>query len=96
MLINKTIFNPKRYSSGELKLVKSELDKYVKDGQVEILYENDLSFFELLIIIRYYKKQNVKIYLILSYLPYQRMEHSGRNELDTMHYVANILNDLNL
>lgn len=96
MLINKMVFNPKRYSSGELKLVKSELNKYIKDGKVEILYENDLSFFELLIILKYYKKQNTKIDLILSYLPYQRMEHSGRDELDTMHFVANIINDLKL
>ena len=96
MFINNQIFTPKRYSSGELKFVKSELNKYIVNNRVEILYENILSFFELLLVIKYYNSKNVKINLILSYLPYQRMDHKDRDELDTLTFVKQILKDLNL
>lgn len=96
MLINRQIFKPKRYSSGELKLIKSELDKYIIDQKVEILFENKLSIFELLLIIDYYKLQNVKIDLILSYLPYQRMDHKDGHLVHTLADIANIFNSLNL
>ena len=96
MLINKQIFKPKRYSSGELKLVKSDLDKYIIDQKVEILFENKLSIFELLLILDYYKSKDIKIDLILSYLPYQRMDHKDSHLVNTLSNVANIFNLLKL
>ena len=96
MLINGKVFSPRRYSSGELKLVKSDLNSYVKNNYVEILFENDFSVFELLLVIEYYKKLGVKTDLILSYLPYQRMDHTGRDELDTLNYVADLFNSQKL
>lgn len=96
MLINEREFTPKRFSSGELKLLKSQLDEFIKQNRVEILYENDFNIFELFLIIDYYKKKKVNIDLILSYLPYQRMEHKERDELDTVSYVANLFNSFNL
>jgi len=94
--INKIEFTPKRYSSGELKLVRTYLDGFVKNGKVEILFENDFSVFELLLILDYFKNQNVKTDLILSYLPYQRMDHTGRDELNTLQNVANLFNEQKL
>ncbi len=92
---NKKIFI-KRYSSGELKLLKSDLDKYIVDNAVEILFDNSHSFFELLLILDYYKNNKVKVNLILEYLPYQRMDHKGTNEVDTLSNVINILSSLNI
>lgn len=96
MLINRQIFKPKRYSSGELKLVKTDLDKYIIDQKVEILFENKLSIFELLLILDYYKSKDIKIDLILSYLPYQRMDHKDSHLVNTLSNVANIFNLLDL
>ena len=96
MYINGEKLKVRRYSSGEFKFIRSVLDKYVINNKVEILYENKFSFFELLLILNYYKKKNVLIDLILAYLPYQRMDHEGRDELDTVNYVADILNKLEL
>lgn len=129
MYINGKKLNLKRYSSGELKLSKSELNKHIKNNQIEILYDGNERFFELLLILDYYKNlklnpdykklsfnenSNVedRIYkdiynninnntllnidLILSYLPYQRMDHKGTDEVDTLTNVGNIINNLNL
>ena len=93
MFINKRKLKMKRYSSGELKLIHSELNSYIENNFVEILFlNNDYSFFELLIIIDYYISNKVIVNLILSYLPYQRMDHKGRDEVATLTNVANILN----
>lgn len=96
MYINDQKVSIRRYSSGELKFIKSDLDKCIMDNKVKIIYENELSFFELVLILKYYKNNNVMVDLILSYLPYQRMDHEGIDELDTVNYVFDILNDLNL
>lgn len=96
MYINGERLKVRRYSSGELKFVKSMLDKYIKDNKIVILYTCEFSLFELLLVINYYKAKNISIDLIMGYLPYQRMDHSGRDELDTVNYVADIFNGLNL
>lgn len=96
MLINKREYKPLRFSSGELRILKSVLNSYIENNRVEILFENDFTIFELLLIIKYYKKQKVDVDLILPYLPYQRMDHTDRDELDTLNYVESIFNDLNL
>jgi len=96
MYINGKSLKVRRYSSGELKLIKSHLDSYVIDGKVEILQDNKFSMFELLLVLNYYIKKNVVIDLILGYLPYQRMDHKGRDELDTLNYVIDIINNMKL
>lgn len=96
MFINNQKLKVRRYSSGELKLIRSDLDKLVVDNKVEILYVGSYTLFELLLVIKYYKKKNVVIDLILDYLPYQRMDHEDRDELDTVNYVAELFNDLKL
>ena len=96
MYINNQKFIPKRFSSGEMKLLSSTLDKYIINSKVEILYLNQESLFELQIIINYFQSKHVKVHLILSYLPYQRMDHKGRDELNTLKFVAQIFNSLNL
>jgi len=96
MYINGKLFHPKRYSSGEMKLIRSELDSYIVNNEITLLYLNEESIFELFILIDYYKKSCNKINLILSYLPYQRMDHANRDELNTVENVANIINGLNL
>ena len=96
MYINNQKFIPKRFSSGEMKLLSSTLDKYIINNKVEILYLNQESLFELQIIIKYFQSKQVKVNLILSYLPYQRMDHKDRDELNTLKFVAQIFNSLNL
>lgn len=96
MYINGERLKVRRYSSGELKLVKSKLNKYIVNNNVKILYLGEYSVFELLIILKYYKSLNVKVDLILGYLPYQRMDHRGKDELDTVNYVLDIFDELNL
>lgn len=96
MYINGQKLKLKRFSSGELKILKSELEKHIKNNRVQILYAGEENFLELLIILRYYIKISTKIDLVLSYLPYQRMDHKDRDELDTVNYVADILNELKL
>ena len=96
MYINGQKLKVRRYSSGELKLIRSNLDEYVVDGKVKILYVGSYSIFELLLVLQYYIDKNILVDLILAYLPYQRMDHKGRDELDTVNYVANVFNGLNL
>lgn len=97
MYINGKKFCSKRYSSGELKLLKNALDDFVQNGKVEILFVGkNYTIFELLIIIDYYINKNILVDLILAYLPYQRMDHKGTNEIDTLSNVANILNKFSL
>lgn len=96
MYINGYKLTVRRYSSGELKFVRSVLDGCVKDNKVCILYTCEYSLFELLLIINYYRGKNVLVDLIMGYLPYQRMDHEGRDELDTVNYVADVFNSLKL
>lgn len=92
MYINGQELKIRRYSSGELKLLRSELNKYITENKVEILHTNDLSMFELFLIIDYYNSNNILVDLILTYLPYQRMDHDGTNEVNTLINVARMLN----
>ena len=97
MFINNKKFMPQRYSSGELKLIKSHLLNYVNFNKVDILYNNDtLSLFELQLLINYYIDNNILVNLTISYLPYQRMNHSDLIGVETIKYVANIFNNLKL
>ena len=96
MYINNNRLKVRRYSSGELKFVRSDMDKLITDNRVEILYVGGYTIFELLLVLKYYKKKNVLIDLVLDYLPYQRMDHKDRDELDTVNYVADIFNELEL
>ena len=96
MLINQKKYKKKKYSSGELRFVRSELDSFIENGEVEIFLENDYPILELSIVLKYYKLKGVMVKLVLSYLPYQRMDHKGRDKLDTLTYVAYVINDLHL
>lgn len=96
MYINGRKLKVRRYSSGELKFIKSDLNSYIINNRVKILYLGEYSLFELMIVLKYYVSNGVLVDLILAYLPYQRMDHKGRDELDTVNYVADIFNNLNL
>ena len=96
MYINGRKLLVRRYSSGELKFIKSELDDYVVNNTANVLYVGDYDIFELLLVIKYYKKKNVCVNLVLDYLPYQRMDHEDRDELDTVNYVSAMFNELEL
>lgn len=96
MYINGHKLSARRFSSGEFKFLRSVLDSCVKNNKVKIIYENEYSFLELLMIVEYYKCKNILIDLILTYLPYQRMDHLDRDELDSVNYVLKILNKIGL
>lgn len=97
MYINSKKFNIKRYSSGEMKLLNEDLLKQINKNIVDIIYENDeIDFFELLILLNFYKSKNIKINLTLTYLPYQRMDKNNNYEIKTIKIIANILNNINL
>jgi len=97
MYINNKPFTARRFSSGELKLLHQDLQGYVKNNKVNIVYNNDeLSLFELMIIINYYTSKNIIVDLTLSYLPYQRMNHDNGYEVETLKHIANIFNNLKL
>ena len=70
MLINQKKYKKKKYSSGELRFVRSELDSFIENGEVEIFLENDYPILELSIILKYYKLKGVRVKLVFSYLPY--------------------------
>ena len=97
MYINNIKFSPQRFSSGELKLKNDYLDKFIIDNKINILYENDtISYLELFAIINYFTNKNVNVGLTLGYLPYQRMNHPEGIEVETVKYVAQTFNSLNL
>ena len=96
MLINNIDYEIPRFSSGEMKLRHKELQKLVKDNCVKILYNGQISFLELMLIIEYYKSQNTRVELTLSYLPYQRMDKNNEIEVTTIELVAHIINSLKL
>ena len=96
MIINNKKIQIKRYSSKEMKLENDYLNSFIINNKVDIIYNNEISIFELLLILDYYKSQNAKVSLTLSYLPYQRMDHPNTNNTETIKNVANIFNSLNL
>lgn len=96
VFINGNMLNIKRFSSGELKLIKDDLNKYIVNNKVELLFNCNISMFELQILVDYYISNNVKVDLILSYLPYQRMDHKDGFEVETIKSVANIINKMGL
>lgn len=93
MLINNISYSPKRYSSGEIKKFEDGLKPFLKYSNINILYNNDISLLELMLVTKYFKENKKNINLTLSYLPYQRMNHSGE---EAVKYVASIFNSLNL
>lgn len=97
MQINNKSITIKRYSSGEMKLMHADLLKYVSNGLANIVYYgNKISFFELLLIIQFFKESDVRVCLTLAYLPYQRMDHVSSTHVRTVAYVARLLNQLGL
>lgn len=96
MIINNKKMIIERYSSKEMKLKNDYLKSFIKNNKVDIIYNNEISIFELLIILNYYKSLDVEVNLTLSYLPYQRMDHPNTNNTETIKNVANIFNSLNL
>ena len=96
MIINNINIKVKRFSSKEMKLIINDYLKLVENNEVTILYKNEESIFELFLICKLYESFNVKVNLILTYLPYQRMDHNNGIEAPTLQYVASIFNSLNL
>lgn len=98
MLINGKTYTPKRYSSGEMKLLHSDMKQYINESNiVDIIYYNEkVSLFELILIIRYYNSINCKVDLTLAYFPYQRMDHGEGNEIHTLKFVVDELKSLKL
>lgn len=97
MLINGKKVKFSRYSSGELKLKHDRLKGLIQNNTISILYNNDeLNLFELILLIKYYKNLGINIYLTLSYLPYQRMDHVSEIEVTTLNLVADLINSLEL
>lgn len=105
MYINGKKLKIKRYSSGELRFLKSDLNKHIKQNKVTIIYDGSENFFELMLVVNYFKNFNtqnginpqpIEINLVLSYLPYQRMDHTGKDELNTLYNVADLVNMLNV
>lgn len=96
MIINNKHIKVRRFSSKEMKLVLNDYLKLVKENEVTIIYKNEETIFELFLICKLYENLNVKVNLILTYLPYQRMDHNNGIEAPTLQYVASIFNSLNL
>lgn len=96
MWINNKDFKINRYSSQEMKLKKQELLELVENNSVNIIYNGEISLFELIIIIKFFESNNIQVELTLSYLPYQRMDKNNDIEVKTIDMVANIFNSLNL
>lgn len=96
MIINNININIKRFSSGEFKLLYKDFDNFAQDGKVDILYKGQETVFELFLICKFFKDNNIKVNLTLAYLPYQRMDHHNGYEAPTLEYVAEFFNNLGL
>ena len=96
MWINNKDFEIKRFSSGEMKLKEAELLSLSEDNLVEIVFNNEISLFELQILINFFNSKGIKVNLILGYLPYQRMDKKNGVEVTTIDLVAEIFNNLHL
>ena len=96
MWINNKEFEIKRFSSGEMKLKEAELLSLSEENQVEIVFNNEISLFELQILINYFNLKDIKVNLVLGYLPYQRMDKNNGIEVTTIDMVAEIFNNLHL
>ncbi|MGI5841885.1 MAG: phosphoribosyltransferase family protein [Christensenellales bacterium] len=97
MKINNANFKVRRYSSGELKLLKADFAGILKQDEINIFYNQDeISLFELILLIKYFNDNNKKVNLILTYLPYQRMNHDNNKEIATLNFVVSLLESLNL
>lgn len=96
MIINNKKINIKRYFSKEMKLQNDYLQSFIINNKVDIIYNNEISMFELLLILTYYKSLNIEVNLTLAYLPYQRMDHPNTNYTETIKCVASIFNSLKL
>lgn len=97
MIINNKNINIRRFSSGEMKLLYQDLIPLAINNSVEIIFKDDTeNIFELFLICKFYIDNNIKVDLILAYLPYQRMDHINDFEAHTLKFVAQILNSLKL
>jgi len=93
MIINNQFVKIRRYSSREMKLRFTHLLKLAVNNAVTIIYSQEESFLELLLICRMFLDNKIKVSLVLTYLPYQRMDHKTDN---LVKYVAQTLNSLKL
>lgn len=96
MFINDVDFIVPRFSSGEMKLKIDDLTRLIKNNSVKIVYNGEISIFELFIIIKYYKSIGTQVTLYLGYLPYQRMDKHNDIEVCTLELVAQIINSLDI
>ncbi|MBQ8451711.1 MAG: hypothetical protein IJ538_02920 [Clostridia bacterium] len=96
MLINNKEFIPFRFNSGEMRIMHSKLDKFIKNNEVSICFNNDMSIFDLFLIVEYYRDRGVEVNLTITYLPYQRMDHPDKDEIETLKLVAKLFNNLKL
>ena len=96
MWINNKDFEIKRFSSGEMKLKEAELLSLSEENQVEIVFNNEISLFELQILINFFNSKAIKVNLVLGYLPYQRMDKNNGIEVTTIDLVAEIFHNLHL
>lgn len=96
MFINDVDFIVPRFSSGEMKLKIDDLTRLIKNNSVKIVYNGEISIFELFIIIKYYKSIGTQVTLYLGYLPYQRMDKHNDIEVCTLELVAQIINSLGI
>mgnify|MGYP004649862001 CR=1 FL=1 len=96
MIINGKHIKIRRFSSGEMKLTYADLVEPYKSLGANILYEGEESVFELYLICSFLRENGIKTKLTLSYLPYQRMDHSNNIEAPTLDYVAKLFNSLKL
>lgn len=96
MIINNKSIKIRRFSSGEMRLMQNDLLPLAKQNEVTILYKQQESLFELFLICKFFQDNNIKVNLILAYLPYQRMDHINNFEAPTLRYVIDLFNSLNI
>lgn len=103
ILLNGKVVKFETFPNGETKLIHTDLDISM-DSHIEAVsvqnevffkYEDDKDLINLMFLKKYIDEFSVEANLIISYMPYSRMDRSENDSPFTLKYVANFINSLN-
>lgn len=90
----------KTFPNGETLMVHDELNLVrVNTGRIEneviFKYENDSDLIKLMILKQYLDTFDIEANLLITYMPYSRMDRSENNSPFTLKYISKFINSLN-
>jgi ribose-phosphate pyrophosphokinase len=98
--LNSQLIEFKSFPNGEALIDGEQLSKIVLppiglNNLISFKYENDGDLFKLFLIKSYLDDQHAKTDLVITYMPYSRMDRVEGNSVFTLKYATNFINTMN-